>query len=131
MWKHVSFKPKRQVEIKFIGKKGVLNQAICDDGRIYRILKVMSRDAESDDDFVFSVKASHVNEYIKKYDDKLTTKDIRTWQANLLFIKFFEEADKELNVKKKQLYALKKVATFLHNTPAVCKSNYIHPKLLA
>lgn len=128
-WKHVLFKKGKQFEIKFIGKKGVLNQAICDDERMYRLLRRMAKAGE-DDDFVFNVKACHVNDYIKKYDPQLTAKDIRTWQANVLYIQYYEQAEPGWSEQKKQSYALKNVATFLHNTPAVCKKSYVNPKLL-
>ena len=126
-WKHVHFLRNSKFEIRFIGKKGVENYAICDDVYICRILRKMYT---KDNDFIFDVSAAEVNAFIKKYDKHASAKDIRTWQANVLYIKFFEEAQRKNVEGKPHSYALKKVATLLHNTATVCKSSYIHPKLL-
>ena len=80
---------------------------------------------------IFSVSSSHVNTFLHEYDANITSKDIRTWMANDLYIKyFFENPEGETKFEKRQKNALAHVATNLHNTPAVCKTSYIFPEFL-
>lgn len=128
MWKHITFK-NSTVTIRFVGKKNVINESVCTEPTLYKLLKNMSVNHNAQD-FVFSVSARDVNDFIKKYHPKATAKDIRTWRANILFIKYYNEEASDISSSKKAKNAVEKVATFLHNTPAVCKSSYIHPSIL-
>jgi len=148
-WRHVSFDhKKREVRIAFIGKKGVLNDAICTDKNMYIILRRMhacetkeghngsdnhgSHDNHSVDK-VFGVTSGDVNAFIKKFGDNvaISSKDIRTWHANVIFVKhYIENKDEAKSATKRQSNALKSVAEQLHNTPAVCKKSYIMPDLI-
>ena len=68
----------------------------------------------------------------------MSTKDIRTYQANQIFNKKVNELKKiyksELEdhkiLKKIQIESLKYTATELGNTPKVCKDSYINPNNL-
>ena len=132
IWSHVKFMKNKKVKIEFIGKKGVLNKSICEDAGIYRILKRMSKVKTDDTDKVFRVSSGDVNKYIKTFDNSMTAKDIRTWHANFLFVKFFQEAEeKGLSRVKSRNLAISQVAESLHNTTAVCKKNYLLPDIIA
>ncbi|NBO72286.1 MAG: hypothetical protein EBU66_15490 [Bacteroidetes bacterium] len=132
LWKFITFgTDKKTLHIKFIGKKHVINEAVCNDRKLYKLLFYLKKHNKANNkDSIFNVSAREINKYIGLYHTNLTAKDIRTWRANMLFIKYYNSAPKELNKKKKINYALKNVATKLHNTAAVCKSNYIHPSLV-
>ena len=133
-WKHMKINKKdRTFEIKFIGKKGVENCSERNDELIYNYLKKLQKKAKENPNFqktdrIFNVSSNTVNEYIKQFGD-ITAKDLRTFNANYLYITFYLE-DQESDEKKRKLNALKKVAEELHNTPAVCKSNYLVPGII-
>ena len=133
-WRHVKFnKKEKNIEIKFIGKKGVENMSICTDERSYKFMIKLYKNAKKDPEFkntdsVFNISAFQVNDYISKFGD-ITCKDLRTFRANYLFIEYFMKEDKNLEIDKRKNNALKKVAEELHNTPVVCKNNYIMPHI--
>lgn len=136
-WSHISFKPdttnrtKRVACIEFIGKKGVINKSVCDNSSVTSILQRMRKKNSTNTQRVFSVSSRDVNKFIQKFNPDMTTKDIRTWHANYLFIKYFKQAEKDGQSKaKSRVIAVKRVAEELHNTPAVCKKNYLLPEVL-
>lgn len=130
-WKHLKFpKDTKTVKIEFVGKKGVVNKSICDDGQVVSLLKKLKKKADKPN--VFSVSSKDVNAYIHEINTGMTAKDIRTWHANYLYVKFFNVAKKQgLTEKKSRASAIKQVAEALHNTPAVCKKSYLLPELIA
>jgi len=135
-WRHVKISKKdRTFEIKFIGKKGVENCSKRNDELIYNYLRRLQKKAKENLNFkktdrVFDVSSSAINDYIKQFGD-ITAKDLRTFNANYLYITFYlENKDNEKDDKKRKMNALKKVAEELHNTPAVCKSNYLVPGII-
>ena len=137
IWSHISFTKQDKVIIEFIGKKGVVNKGVCGDAQVVAVLKRMYRKMKNSGSGscgakVFHVSSSDVNAYIKTFNKTMTAKDIRTWHANYLFVKFFQEAEaKGLSRVKSRNLAIAKVAENLHNTPAVCKKNYLLPDIIA
>jgi len=138
-WNHVRFSEEsKTVYFEFVGKKGVINKAECNDPFVYNILRRMknieSKDKAKDKDKntnIFTITSTHVNTFLQNYDANITSKDIRTWMANELYIKhFFENVEGETKFEKRQRNALAYVANNLHNTPAVCKTSYIFPQFL-
>lgn len=146
---HLKFE-KNKIHIDFIGKKGVRNIAICSHKYIYNHLQKKSVEAQSDgyvfcyDDGSKCITSKDVNDYLKKIDQntKITSKDLRTWNANHLFMKYFEEIRKSSvkpakhakpakpakPIKNPVKKAIEMVASRLHNTYAICKKSYIDPK---
>lgn len=133
-WRHIKFlKKDKKIEIKFIGKKGVENYSLCDDDLIYKYMFKLYKLAKDNPDFkdtntIFNISSSQVNDYINKFGN-ITCKDLRTFRANYLYIEYFMKEDNNLDIKKRKNNALKKVAEELHNTPVVCKNNYIMPHI--
>ena len=122
--KHVSVL-KKGVKIKFVGKKGVVNECLIKDSKIQDILKEVYN-SEGDDKYLFSYRKEHIkigdiNNYLNKF--KITSKDLRTWNANIIFLK---NLDKDLNIKE----AIKKTAISLHHTPYICRNSYIYKNLI-
>lgn len=70
---------------------------------------------------VSRLDSSDVNAYLP---DAFTAKTFRTWHGTLAA---FQAARKEKPTIKSLCEA---AATRLHNTPAVCRSSYIHPKVI-
>jgi len=85
----------------------------------------------------FDIKSNHINEYLdaitSKYG-KVTAKDFRTWAATWKTASRLSmqlDPDTE-NARKRTLNEIiKTVSSDLGNTPAVCRSSYIHPILLS
>lgn len=125
--KHLSFYD-NTVCIDFIGKKGVRNIGISKNIHVYEYLK-NQKDKKSNEDYVFSLSSQEINNFLKKWDKNITSKDLRTWNANCIYINAISENIKK-GEKKPTLLALKEVAKRIHNTPAVCKKNYINPEII-
>jgi DNA topoisomerase-1 len=79
------------------------------------------------------VKSSDVNEYIKESTgEEFTAKDFRTWNATLLAavaLAVAEEPETKTARTRAITAAVKTVAGYLGNTPAVCRSAYIDPRV--
>lgn len=135
-WKHVEIM-KEAIKIEFIGKKGVLNISVCSDPYVYNSFKKLKKNSKysksvftyitpdkiSNKNTIKRITSKDVNDYLKHYHPEITAKSIRVWNANRLFVSYLVE-------EKSHKKAIEKLAKSLHNTPAVCKSSYIHPELL-
>jgi DNA topoisomerase-1 len=89
----------------------------------------MKKEDNDENKKVFNITSNDVNKFLKKYNDKITSKDLRTWNANNLlleYIKLPEIKNKKNPVKK----AIEKVAEKLHNTYTICVKSYINPVLV-
>lgn len=167
-YKHLLFQDNKLV-IDFIGKKGVRNVAECDNKRIYDYLyqktgkerKDAADTANAANAYIFTydgdkvIRSSDVNEYLRTisspYSIVITTKDLRTWNANMLFLTYYKKLRKlrgkkgvgdgveateaaiaaatketEKDIKK----AIEMVAEKLHNSYSICKKSYIDPKII-
>jgi DNA topoisomerase I len=80
------------------------------------------------------VTAREVNAYLKEIlGEKFTSKDIRTWGGTVraaVILADIGPAKKRKEAEKNVALACKLVSTELGNTPAVCRSAYIHPVVL-
>lgn len=128
-FKHIPFVSDDCIEFDFIGKKSIRNISKCSNKDICKYLKNKKK-RHSDNDYVFpKISSQIVNDYLKEFDENLTSKDLRTWVANILFVKYVV-----LSMKKKEKHPIKsaiiRVSQQLHNTPAVCKKNYIDEKVV-
>jgi DNA topoisomerase-1 len=166
-YKHLKFdNDQALLSIDFIGKKGVRNVAECDNKIIYEYLYNKYKDA-SKEDYVFTfdegkvITSADVNEYLKvicnKYSKKgeepiiITTKDLRTWNANTLFLTYYKKLRKsrdrgcgkdakdavaaavaaaEKTINKDIKAAIEMVAQKLHNSYSICRKSYIDPKII-
>tara|TARA_E500000178_G_C16931609_1_gene711982 strand:- start:53 stop:1027 length:975 start_codon:yes stop_codon:yes gene_type:complete len=128
------------ISVDFIGKKGVQNTGKCRSKRLSRSLKNKKKTLNKNDSIFtyrkgnkwYSLKSSDVNKYLKRFGN-FSSKNFRTWIANLSFISEIlksetptTEKDKKKNINE----ALHKTAHKLNNTAAVCKKNYIDPYLI-
>ena len=114
-YKHLKFDNEKQgvLLIDFIGKKGVRNVAECDNKIIYEYMYnkyIKAATAMGKEDYVFCydgtkvITSSDVNEYLRvissQYSGKgaepiiITTKDLRTWNANTLFLTYYNKLRK-------------------------------------
>jgi DNA topoisomerase-1 len=84
--------------------------------------------------------ADEVNEYLKRYTSgDFSAKDFRTWNATVLAAVALAVRDRERETSKKATSAarerdvkaaIKTVAAYLGNTPAVCRASYVDPRVI-
>jgi DNA topoisomerase I len=128
--------------IDFIGKKGVRNKSICKNKVILDFLASNIKTSKSED-YIFrygeptrTIRSNDVNNYLDSItngDVKITTKDLRTWNANTLFMKYFTAIKNQktgFGVKDPVKKAIEMTAEKLHNSYAICKKSYIDPKII-
>ncbi|MEQ8359563.1 MAG: DNA topoisomerase IB [Cytophagales bacterium] len=85
----------------------------------------------------FDIKSNHINEYLDAITadhEKVTAKDFRTWAATWKAAhRLSEQLDPDTTSARKKISneVVKTVSFDLGNTPAVCRSSYIHPSILS
>jgi DNA topoisomerase IB len=118
---------------------------------IQEIIKNVYKLSSKNDPYIFSIynkkdyiniTINDLNKYLEEFN--ITTKDLRTWNANIIFLKnlkkeienldkkYYEENnEKKIKIKKKIIRdAIKLTSSSLHHTPAICKSSYIYKDIL-
>ena len=122
---------KDHINIEFIGKKGVVNNCDIYDPKFIPILKKVYKEAQGKrSPYLFDVSMNDINEYLDKFS--ISSKDMRMWNANMIFLKNLNEELKNndgILTKKKVVAAIKKTALEMHNTATVCKKSYIYKDL--
>jgi DNA topoisomerase-1 len=116
---------------------------------VRQLMKVPGRDVFKfvlDDGAVVDVRRRHLNEYIQEVmGPQFSAKDFRTWAGTLICACALARArervkresgddrglTKKTAIKKTMVAAVKEAAEHLGNTPAVAKSSYIYPSVLA
>ena len=98
----------------------------------YRIFKYFDEEGEKHE-----VNSDELNEYIRGIMGKeFSAKDFRTWAGTLIAAVALdklntEEIEDDKNKEKNIRAAVEEVADRLGNTPAVAKSSYIDPRIIA
>ena len=84
---------------------------------------------------VLNITDRHVNDYIQKVvGEDFTAKDFRTWAGTLLCsiaLAWQGQAGTQRGRKQRVKKAIESTARLLGNTPAVCRTSYISPRLIA
>jgi DNA topoisomerase-1 len=140
--KHLEIKPKGRLVFDFVGKSHVQHRKVLVDEELAAVVKEIASLSGGRRLFRFidkdgkkrSVKPSDINAYLKSITaPEFSSKDFRTWGGTLLAAVELAEIGKAENpamIKKNLVDAVKRVAEELGNTPAVCRSSYIHPAVL-
>ena len=81
------------------------------------------------------VRSADINAYIKEVTgDEFTAKDFRTWNATVIAAVSLAVASAQSTSKTARkravTWAMKEVAHYLGNTPAVCRSSYVDPRVI-
>lgn len=137
--KHFYVRGDSAVEIKFVGKKGVLNECLIEDPLLVRqIIEYMK--GKKPEDYVFvhggeRVRAIEINDYLKKYDPDFTSKMFRTFDTNTLLIQFLGNRDRptKLSLKERKhliTESMQEISQCVNNTPAICKKSYANADLI-
>ena len=129
--------------INFVGKKGVVNDCNLSDPLIIKTLQSLIKSNKPDDHVMmyqeggewFHIKHTDVNKYLQEYGNSITSKDFRTFNSNVRIIELLATDDPYKMTpnqrKKNLLQQVRIVAEEVHNTPAVCRKDYIDPEILA
>jgi DNA topoisomerase-1 len=130
------------IRFEFRGKSGKLHKTGVRDRRLARIVRSCEElpgqklfQYVDDQGRVHAVESNHVNAYIQAATGELfTAKDFRTWTATLQAATYLAEAERpsgQAHARRVVSDGVKAVAQRLGNTPAVCRSSYIHPAILS
>ncbi len=132
------------VRFDYVGKSGKRQVRELRDGRIAQIVKALLRLPTrellayvGEDGAVVDVRRRHINAYIKTImGEAFTSKDFRTWAGTLLCACELARGAASMvpgrtDRQRMARAAVKATAALLGNTPAVCKSSYIFPGVLA
>lgn len=128
-----------RVQLKFRGKGGKQVQRTIRSKRLHRILEEIA-DLPGKELFTFKgrddvfrpIDSQRLNEYICDGMglDEVSAKTFRTWSGSLVgfdvAIDAFRESGQGPTIKAMTQAAAEKLA----NTPAICRSSYVHPKVI-
>jgi DNA topoisomerase-1 len=127
----------------FVGKSGVHHRIEIDDIAVVEAIDIMRR-RRGEDLRLLSYKDRRswravlpdlVNEYVRSSTGiEATAKDFRTWHATVLAAAALAETPEpgltHASRKRAVVAAMKEVASFLGNTPALAKSAYVDPRVI-
>jgi DNA topoisomerase I len=128
----------------FVGKSGVEHRVEIDDAGVVDAIEVMRRRRSKDDPSLLAYKNGRgwrsmvpdiVNDYVREVTGlEATAKDFRTWHATVLAAAALAETEEpgESRASRKRAVAgaMKEVAEFLGNTPALARSAYVDPRVV-
>jgi DNA topoisomerase I len=128
----------------FVGKSGIEHTVTIDDPATVEALEVMRRRRGPADQELLAWKergqwhrldSRHVNDYVRRAAGMdATAKDFRTWHATVLAAASLaaseEPRQSKASRKRAEVAAMKEVAEFLGNTPALARSSYVDPRVL-
>lgn len=137
--KHFEFL-KNNLKIKFIGKKGVLNESNVDNKEVVKILDKLCEynfeyifSYKDDNGNIFRITEKHINDFLKKYNKSLSVKMFRTWSANHILVKEILDHPFPNDIKEAQKYIreiIKKAANKMHHSNNVSKKSYMNNKII-
>jgi len=139
---HVQVRGSR-VQFRFTGKSGQAQESEIGDRRVAAVVRALLRQPggrlfrfRHEDGDLVDVRRGHINAYIKEVmGARFSAKDFRTWAGTMICAcalsrAGFDEDDSPAQVRAKIVAAVKETAAGLGNTPAVCRSSYIAPRLV-
>jgi len=129
---------------EFVGKSGIEHSITIDDPATVEALEIMRRRRGSPDEELMAWKegrrwrdldSGHVNDYVRRTTGlDATAKDFRTWHATVIAAASLAESDEpgdtRASRKRAEVAAMKEVAEFLGNTPALARSSYVDPRVV-
>jgi DNA topoisomerase-1 len=130
-----------RTRLRFRGKSGVEHIIPITDRRLAAVIR-RCRDLPGqelftyidDDGATVSVNSDDLNAYVREaMGHEFTAKDFRTWHATVLCATELAAAPPAGTTAERRAAvgtAIKTVAAILRNTPAVCRSSYVHPAVI-
>jgi DNA topoisomerase I len=138
---HVSF-AKGVITFDYLAKGGKRHVTSVVESNVYEIVSSLKKRRGGGEELLAykengrwrDVSSSDINEYLKEQmGSEVTAKDFRTWNATVLAAVAMaisgNAASSPTSRKRAMARAVKEVAHYLGNTPAVCRASYIDPKV--
>ncbi len=139
--RHLSFE-NGSARFEYPSKSGQVSRHQISDPTVMPILKALRRKRKPGDELLRfrdgrewrDLNAEHVNAWIKDtVGDGFSAKDFRTWNATVLCATVLAghgpPPESESGRNRIANLAVRQVAEYLNNTPAVCRSSYIDPRV--
>ncbi len=141
---------KRQVHVRgntitfdYVAKGGIRRRTEVEDADVARAIRGLKRRrggggellAWKDDKRWRDVRSADINAYLKEHSgEEFSAKDFRTWHATVLAAVVLAGKDAEATTvtsrRRLASAAIKDVAGYLGNTPAVCRASYVDPRVI-
>jgi DNA topoisomerase-1 len=138
---HVEPGQDHMVTFDYVSKGGKQRVQSLVDPDVYRVVAALKRRRSGKELLAFrkggrwvDVKSLDINEYVKSVvGEEFSAKDFRTWNATVLAAVGLAVSGKAASSptgrKRAIARAVKEVAYYLGNTPAVCRASYIDPRV--
>ena len=139
---HVTLERSGAITFDYPAKSGQRRIQSLVDPDVFEVVKQLKRRRGGGDELLAykegarwrDVKSPDINEYVKEVTGgDFSAKDFRTWNATVLAAVALAVSAQANNTKtgsKRAITrAVKEVAHYLGNTPAVCRSSYIDPRV--
>lgn len=140
--RHVTLGEGYLVRFDYRAKGGVERIQSITDPDVHAVVAALKRERAGGPDLLRfrengglrDVRSSDVNAYIREVaGDGFSAKDFRTWHATVLAavsVAVYGERARSVTARKRAgALAVNEVAHYLGNTPAVCRSSYIDPRV--
>jgi DNA topoisomerase IB len=138
---HVRLGPDHTITFDFIAKHQQRQVHEIVDPDIYDIIATLKRRRSGAELLAYKahgrwvdVKSADINQFLKELSGgDFTAKDFRTWAATVLAaVALAKKLDAGSATARKRavVAAVKEVAASIGNTPAVCRSSYIYPRII-
>jgi DNA topoisomerase I len=139
--RHVTVGPGRLITFDYAAKGGKRHVQSIVDPEVYAVVEALKRRRGKGELLAYKngrawvdVRSDDINEYIKEIArDGFSAKDFRTWNATVIAAVALAVSGKAHGTptahKRAVARAVKEVAHYLGNTPAVCRASYIDPRV--
>lgn len=140
---HVSVGRDGVVTFDYNAKGGQRRVQTISEPELHRIIATLKRRQDDNDDLLaykdnagwHDLKSSDINDYLAEImGEDYTAKDFRTWHATVLcavgLAVSTNAPTSEAARKRAVARAVKETAGYLGNTPAVCRTSYIDPRVI-
>ncbi len=140
--RHVKLEPPSTVNFDYVSKGSKRRIQSVVDPEVYVVVEALKRRRGGKVELLawsrgrewVDVRSVDINLYIKEVTGgDFSAKDFRTWNATLLAavaLAVSNKANSPTARKRAVARAMKEVAHYLGNTPAVCRSSYVDPRVV-
>ncbi len=132
----------RTAHFDFTAKSGVRRTISVSDPDVATVLRRLKRRSDGRVELLVgrsggrwkNVRSTDINGYVKEHaGEEFSAKDFRTWHATVLtavLLAHQDSASSQTGRRRAVSAITKEVAAELGNTPAVCRSSYIDPRIV-
>jgi DNA topoisomerase I len=139
--RHVALGEEGILTFDYVAKGGKRRVQSIVDPQVYALIKILKRRRGSSELLAYrtgrgwvDVRSDDINDYIKEISGEgFSAKDFRTWSATVIAAVALAVSGRAAATKTARKRAIaravKEVAHYLGNTPAVCRASYIDPRV--